>query len=132
MQGVDDNTTDAVIRPHGQSRLIKTHLVLIGSIQVVILFPFININRLQKVASFWIIAILKILKLICGVSWKVKGLGNIKDQPCILVSNHQGVWESFFIQTLAIPSFSILKKELLYIPIFGLAVSCLNPIYKEI
>ena len=93
--------------------LIFYPIILIASIQVVILFPFININRLQKVASFWIIVILKILKLICGVSWKVKGLGNIKDQPCILVSNHQGVWESFFIQTLIYPSYNILKKELL-------------------
>ena len=108
--------------------LIFYPIILIGSIQIVILFPFINIDSLQKVASFWIIAILKILKLICGVNWKVKGLGNIKDQPCILVSNHQGVWESFFIQTLIYPSYNILKKELLYIPIFGWALACLRPI----
>ena len=80
-----------------------------------------KINLINPVA-------LKILKLICGVDWKVKGLDNIIDQPCILVSNHQGVWESFFIQTLIYPSYNILKKELLYIPIFGWALACLRPI----
>ena len=41
---------------------------------------------------------------------------NLLNKPCIIVANHQGVWESLFIQTLVIPSASIIKKELLYIP----------------
>jgi len=93
------------------------------------LYPLISREFLQKVASFWIINILFILKIVCGIDWEVKGMENIKEKPCILVSNHQGLWESFFVQTLVIPSFSILKKELLYIPIFGWALACLNPIY---
>ncbi|MDC6460488.1 1-acyl-sn-glycerol-3-phosphate acyltransferase, partial [Gammaproteobacteria bacterium] len=48
--------------------------------------------------------------------------------PCVVVSNHQGQWESFFLQTLFIPSTSIIKKELLYIPLFGWALSCMKPI----
>ena len=34
----------------------------------------------------------------------------------------------FFLQTLVNPSYNILKKELLYIPIFGWALACLKPI----
>tara|TARA_B100001564_G_C20609943_1_gene657100 strand:+ start:711 stop:1319 length:609 start_codon:yes stop_codon:yes gene_type:complete len=83
---------------------------------------------LQKIASFWVMVILTMLKLICGITWKIKGLNNIKEQPCILVSNHHGLWESLFIQTLVYPSYNILKKELLYIPIFGWALACLKPI----
>ena len=63
------------------------------------------------------------------MNWEVKGAENIKNTPCIIVSNHQGLWESFFLQTLFMPSFSVLKKELLYIPIFGWALACLRPIY---
>ena len=109
--------------------LIFYPLIIFASVIIIILYPLISRELIQKVASFWVISVLFILKVVCGIDWEVKGVENIKDKPCILVSNHQGVWESFFIQTLAIPSFSILKKELLYIPIFGLAVSCLNPIY---
>ena len=109
--------------------LIFYPLIIFASVVIIILYPLISRESLQRVANFWVMTVLFILKIVCGIDWEVKGVDNIKDEPCILVSNHQGVWESFFIQTLAIPSFSILKKELLYIPIFGLAVSCLNPIY---
>ena len=72
---------------------------------------------------------LNTLKILCGVSWKVEGLENIPKTPCILVSNHQGQWESFFLQTLIIPSSSIIKKDLLFIPFFGWALACLKPIH---
>ena len=82
---------------------------------------------LQKIASKWVSFILLSLKKICGVTWSIKGLENIPDKPCILVSNHQGAWESFFIQTLYFPSSSIVKRELLFIPFFGWALACLKP-----
>tara|TARA_B100000965_G_scaffold393852_1_gene405270 strand:- start:570 stop:1136 length:567 start_codon:yes stop_codon:yes gene_type:complete len=72
---------------------------------------------------------LNALKILCGVSWKVEGIDNIPKTPCIIVSNHQGQWESFFLQTLIIPSSSIIKKGLLYIPFFGWALACLKPIH---
>tara|TARA_B100000886_G_scaffold290126_1_gene215358 strand:- start:3657 stop:4256 length:600 start_codon:yes stop_codon:yes gene_type:complete len=84
---------------------------------------------LQTIASYWIKTVLYFLKIICGVSWDVMGLENIPKSSCILVSNHQGQWESFFLQTLVIPSSSIIKQELLYIPIFGWALACLKPIH---
>lgn len=96
---------------------------------IIILFPFLKTVSLQKIASKWVNFILLSLKKICGVTWSIKGLENIPDKPCILVSNHQGVWESFFIQTLYFPSSSIVKKELLFIPFFGWALACLKPIY---
>ena len=99
------------------------------SILIITIYPFINTVLLQKIASKWVFFILYSLKVICGVSWRIEGLKNIPKSPCILVSNHQGAWESFFLQTLYYPSTSIVKKELLYIPIFGWAFACLKPIY---
>tara|TARA_Y100000022_G_scaffold97995_1_gene84511 strand:- start:1263 stop:1817 length:555 start_codon:yes stop_codon:yes gene_type:complete len=69
------------------------------------------------------------LKAICGISWEVNGLENIPDGPCIFAANHQGVWESFFLQTINIPTSSIIKRELLLIPFFGWALACLKPIH---
>ena len=96
---------------------------------IIILFPFLKTVSLQKISSKWVNFILLSLKKICGVTWSIKGLENIPDKPCILVSNHQGAWESFFIQTLYFPSSSIVKKELLFIPFFGWALACLKPIH---
>ena len=68
-----------------------------------------------------------VLKFLCRIDWEVKGdiLGK---KPVVIASNHQGLWESFFLQTLTNPLTTIIKKELIYIPFFGWALNFLNPI----
>ena len=95
---------------------------------IISLYFFISTKRLQWLGAMWIKVVLNALKILCGVSWKVEGIENIPNTPCIVVSNHQGQWESFFLQTLFIPSTSIIKKELLLIPLFGWALRCMRPI----
>ena len=95
---------------------------------IISLYFFISTKRLQRLGAMWIKVVLNALKFLCGVSWKVEGIENIPNTPCIVVSNHQGQWESFFLQTLFIPSTSIIKKELLLIPLFGWALRCMKPI----
>jgi len=98
------------------------------TIIILYLYFFISTKNLQKIGAVWIKFILNALKVFCGVRWKVEGVENIPNTPCIVVSNHQGQWESFFLQTLFIPSTSIIKQELLYIPLFGWALRCMKPI----
>jgi 1-acyl-sn-glycerol-3-phosphate acyltransferase len=95
---------------------------------IVFLYFFISTKNLQYVGSLWIKTVLYTLRMFCGVRWSVEGVENIPKSPCVVVSNHQGQWESFFLQTLFIPSTSIIKKELLYIPLFGWALRCMKPI----
>ena len=95
---------------------------------IISLYFFISTKHLQRLGAMWIKVVLNTLKFLCGVSWKVEGIENIPNTPCIVVSNHQGQWESFFLQTLFIPSTSIIKKELLLIPLFGWALRCMKPI----
>ena len=92
------------------------------------LYFFISTENLQRIAAIWIKVVLNALKFFCGIHWKIEGVENIPNTPCIVVSNHQGQWESFFLQTLFFPSTSIIKKELLYIPLFGWALRCMKPI----
>ena len=73
--------------------------------------------------------ILGSLRAICGVTWQIEGIENLPNKPFIMVSNHQSAWESFYLQTLRIPSASIIKKNLLYIPFFGWALACTKPIH---
>ena len=108
--------------------VLYTTLIPISTL-IIVLFPFLKTVTLQKIASKWVYFILFSLKQICGVSWSIQGIDNIPNEPCILVSNHQGAWESFFIQTLYFPSSSIVKRELLFIPFFGWALACLKPIH---
>ena len=59
---------------------------------------------------------------------KIIGLENLTKEPCVIVSNHQGQWETFSMQYLFHPLCTLLKKELLYIPLWGWAMKLLQPI----
>lgn len=98
------------------------------SISIIILYFFLSTKKLQSFGALWISFVLKLLRLFCGITWSVEGKENIPKSPCIIVSNHQGQWESFYLQTLFIPSTSIIKNELLHIPFFGWALRCMKPI----
>ena len=75
----------------------------------------------------YISTLLTILRFLCKIDWKVKG-SILGKNPVVIVSNHQGVWESFYLQTLISPLTTIIKKELIYVPFFGWALNLLDPI----
>lgn len=95
---------------------------------ILILYPLCSPKRLSKIASIWISFILFSLKLFCGINWEIEGASNIPKTPVIIVANHQGQWESLFLQTIIHPIATIIKKELLYIPFFGWALAFMGPI----
>ena len=95
---------------------------------ILVAYPFVSAKILSKIASFWISFILKLLRFLCGLDWEVKGLSNIPNSPVIVISNHQGQWESLYLQTLIHPISSIIKEELLWIPFFGWALAFMRPI----
>ena len=60
------------------------------------------------------------LKLIMAIKIEVKGAENIiNSQRYFVVSSHQSIFETFFLQTIFDKSVFILKKELITIPLFG-------------
>jgi 1-acyl-sn-glycerol-3-phosphate acyltransferase len=65
----------------------------------------------------------KVILWVCGVKVKVKGLENVDpDLPRIYMSNHQSYFDIFaFFAGLPIDFKYILKKELMRIPLFGIA-----------
>ena len=102
-------------------------LILISLVIIISSF-FVSTKSCQKIGKLWIIFILKALEYLCGISWTVDGEDNIPKTPFVMVSNHQGPWESLFLQTLFLPTSSIIKKEILMIPFFGWGISRLGPI----
>ena len=53
---------------------------------------------------------------------------NIIDQPAIIMCKHQSTWETLVIQLLFPPQVWILKRELLWIPIYGWGLATMRPI----
>ena len=68
-----------------------------------------------------------VLNFLCRIGWRVEG-DILSKRPVVIASNHQGLWESFYLQTLANPLTTIIKKELVYVPFFGWSLNLLNPI----
>ncbi|NOY66244.1 MAG: 1-acyl-sn-glycerol-3-phosphate acyltransferase [Gammaproteobacteria bacterium] len=68
------------------------------------------------------------LKLTCNLSYEIHGLDNIPDEPVIFMSKHQSTWETITYQLFLPPTAWVIKRELLWIPIFGWGVAMLNPI----
>ena len=106
-----------VIRSFVFNTVFYLSLIIFSSL-LIILYPFLKTISLQKLVSIWVYLVLKLLKVVCRIDWEIEGRENLINYPCIIVSNHQGPWESLFLQTLVVPSTSIVKKELLFIPFF--------------
>ncbi|OED41439.1 glycerol acyltransferase [Endozoicomonas sp. (ex Bugula neritina AB1)] len=89
-------------------------------------FPFRKRHTLF--VKTWAIVAVHLCRYICGVRWEISGQEHIPEQPCVVISNHQSTWETFFFQTLLSPQTQVLKQELLKIPFFGWALARTKPI----
>jgi 1-acyl-sn-glycerol-3-phosphate acyltransferase len=90
--------------------------------------PFIGLEKRLKLFALWPKFTNWYLHLTCGIKVNVIGQENLPSSPCVIVSNHQGQWETFSMQYLFHPVCTLLKKELLYIPLWGWAMKMLHPI----
>jgi 1-acyl-sn-glycerol-3-phosphate acyltransferase len=71
------------------------------------------------VARTWSRSSLWLLKVVCGVSAEFRGVENIPKGACLVAPKHQSFWETFAL-ILYIDDFSyVLKRELMFIPLFG-------------
>ncbi len=68
------------------------------------------------------------LRVTCGLKHTVVGKENIPDYPCIVMANHQSTWETMAIGTVFPPLTWVVKRELLFIPIFGWGLALTHPI----
>ncbi len=85
---------------------------------------FIPSNWVGAVAGAWGISNLKLLKWICGLDYRVKGAENIPPENTIVLSKHQSAWETIALRWLLPFNQSwVLKRELMWIPIFGWALA---------
>lgn len=90
-------------------------------------FPLSPHNR-YRVTSTWTRTMLFLLRVICGLKYRVLGEENIPKTPSIILSKHQSAWETLAFQKIFPPQVWVLKKELLKIPFFGWGLSMTSPI----
>ena len=101
---------------------------IIASFLACVIGPFLGLEERLKLFSQWPKFANWFLHISCGIKVEVIGKENLPTEPCVIVSNHQGQWETYSMQYLFHPMCTLLKKELLYIPLWGWAMKMLNPI----
>ena len=105
--------------------LIST-LIVGPIILLCIVFPF---SVRYKIAGHWINFILWVAKVACGITCEVEGLENIKGiNAAVVLSKHQSAWETIALRQILPPQTALLKRSLLWLPIWGWALATLKPI----
>ena len=91
-------------------------------------WPFISFETRFRFITSWVTVIMGALRFLCGIQFEIKGSENIPQNPCVIMSNHQSTWETLYSYKIFSPQATVLKRELLWIPIFGWALLLLKPI----
>lgn len=76
-----------------------------------------------KIARAWCCLVVWMTAFFCGLTYEVEGLENITpENPAIIFSNHQSAWETLALRVFLPTQTAVLKKELLYLPLWGWAL----------
>lgn len=68
-------------------------------------------------------------KLMCHLDYTVEGLENLPvDKSAVILSKHQSAWETISFINIFPPHVFVLKRELLWVPLWGWGLSAMKPI----
>ncbi len=93
----------------------------------VLSFPLPILARSRFIAQ-WARFQLWSLRHVCRLDYQIEGCGNLPPGPAIVFSKHQSAWETLAYQVILPPLTWVLKRELLWIPLFGWGLAMLRPI----
>lgn len=68
------------------------------------------------------------LRWLCGLRYRVEGAEHIPPGPAIVFCKHQSAWETLALQRVFPHQIWLLKRELLWVPLFGWGLAMLDPI----
>ena len=104
-----------------RSALFNVAFYLNFLVQAVLFSPVLILpeKMFWPIGRFWVASSLWLHRTICGVGDEIRGMENIPSGGFIVASKHMSTWETLRLTELfPRPSF-ILKRQLLWIPLFG-------------
>ncbi len=98
---------------------ILFYLVLL--LLIVAALPTLLMPRraILSVAKLWARTNQWLLRTVCGITVEYRGLEKIARGPLIVACKHQSSWETFALLPLLPDPVYIMKRELMWIPLFG-------------
>lgn len=91
--------------------------------------------RVYHFAVGWLALAIRTARPLLGIDYRVQGMENLpvgETSPAILLVKHQSTYETFLMPVIMPhPLAYVFKKELLYIPFFGWAISRLDMVHID-
>ncbi|TWG90383.1 1-acyl-sn-glycerol-3-phosphate acyltransferase [Mesorhizobium sp. J18] len=91
-------------------------------IQMILWTPYYFLAPRKKawiVPKFWARSSLWLQEVLAGTKTEITGLENLPDGPCIIAPKHQSFWDTIAFLPDIPDALYILKRELMWIPVFG-------------
>jgi 1-acyl-sn-glycerol-3-phosphate acyltransferase len=91
-------------------------------VQMIIFTPYYFLaprHRAWFVPKFWARSNHWLFAKIVGCSYQIEGLEHIKHEACIIAPKHQSFWDAYAFVPFVPDPIYILKRELMWIPLFG-------------
>jgi 1-acyl-sn-glycerol-3-phosphate acyltransferase len=90
-------------------------------VQVTAALPTLAMPRwaVLAIARFWARTNLWLLRVVCGTKVEFRNLEKIPRGALLVSSKHQSLWETFALLLILSDPAYIMKRELLWIPLFG-------------
>jgi len=113
-----------------RSSLFFLGQVITAPIFTLIAFLALPLNPVTRniLISGWARSMIWWLRITCNIRHEVTGLDNLPNSPSIILSKHQSAWETLAFQAIFPTQVYLLKRELLWIPIFGWGLAMSSPI----
>jgi len=81
----------------------------------------------SRIIGSWAHLIIWLLGTVCNLRYRVQGSDQLP-ASAVLISNHQSAWETIAYQVIFPPQAWVLKRELLWIPLFGWGLAATKPV----
>lgn len=109
--------------------------VIPWALAVVVASPFLSSTRIYWMCVGWLRLAVRSGEIMLGIRNEVIGYENLpvgSTAPAVLLVKHQSTWETFCMPTLMPhPLAYVFKRELLYVPFFGWAMSRMDMIHID-
>ena len=98
---------------------ILFYLNLVVLLLVALITLVLPRRAVLKMAELWGRVSVWLLRVVCGTRVEFRGLENLPKGALIVAAKHQSTWETFALLRLFDDFTFIVKRELMWIPIFG-------------
>lgn len=109
--------------------LAISYVALVVYVPIMVFGWLLPKNRRYYVLFSYGYFVFWLARIIVGLRWQIEGQEHLSGKPGrLIVSKHQSTWDSMILPQLLYQPAFILKKELLWIPIFGTGLAGMGPI----